>query len=126
MKKNNTLTWILGIAVVAIILLEIYISDQTVTKTETALFGVIQFTFSLGFAWLLSRQNSKIEFEREQRKFAAAALRRIKEIESQTNHLVSRLNDAIGNKGRNHLHELDIARTQALSINETTQSSMLD
>ncbi|GAA78977.1 hypothetical protein [Pseudoalteromonas sp. BSi20495] len=126
MNKENILIVVLGLLAAGTIGLEISTSGATTTKTESTLFGVLQFVFSIAFAWFLSKYNSKSEFESQQKKFAVAAFRRIKEIESQTTHLIERLNRAISDNGKSHIHELDIARTLALSINETTQSSKLD
>lgn len=126
MKRENILIAILGVLALGTIGLEIFISGQGTTKIESTLFGVLQFVFSIAFAWFLSKSNSKSEFEAQQKKFAVAAFRRIKEIESQTTHLIERLGKAITDRGRSHIHELDIARTLAVSINETTQSSKLD
>jgi hypothetical protein len=126
MNRENILIAILGVLALGTIGLEIFISGQETTKVESTLFGVLQFVFSIAFAWFLSKNNSKSEFETQQKKFAVAAFRRIKEIESQTTHLIERLGKAITDRGRSHIHELDIARTLAVSINETTQSSKLD
>lgn len=126
MNKENIIIGFLGIMAIGTISLEILVSDQNVTKTESTLFGILQFVFSIAFAWYLSKNNSKAEFEDQQKKFAVAAFRRIKEIESQTSHLVERLNRGISDRNSNGLHELDIARTVALAIHETTQSSKLD
>lgn len=126
MKKENIVVFILGLAAVTSIIVEIWVSDSQSTKTESALFGILQFVFSLAFAWLLSRHNSKEEFESQQKKFAIAAFRRIKEIESQTRHLIRRLSKAIDGPENKYCHELDIAKTLAISISDTAQSSKLD
>ncbi len=53
----------------------------TATKVETTLFNVLQFIFSIIFAWLLSAFMGESQFIESQRKFAIGAFRRIKEIE---------------------------------------------
>lgn len=126
MNKENVIIGLLGVLAVGTIGLEILTSDQNTTKTEASLFGILQFVFSIAFAWYLSRSNSKAEFEDQQKKFAIAAFRRIKEIESQTNHLIERLSRALSNQVRSSTHELDVARTLALAISETAHSSKLD
>ncbi|MBO6753331.1 hypothetical protein [Spongiibacter sp.] len=126
MKTNRIMIVALAIAALAVVLLEVFTADQKISKTETALFSVLQFIFSIGFAWLLSKDTSKTEFEEQQKKFATAAFRRIKEIEFQINHIIKRINNALSSESSNFEHELDIARTMAISVNETTQSSKLD
>ncbi|WP_318405511.1 hypothetical protein [Photobacterium leiognathi] len=126
MKKENIVVWLLGLATLAVLSLQVFLSSETTTKTESTLFGILQFLLSLGFAWVLAKQASQQEFESKQRKFAIAAFRRIKEIEAQTEHLISRLDKAIEGSKENHGHELDIAKTLAISIYDTTSSSKLD
>ena len=126
MKKENIVVWLLGLATLAVLSLQVLLSNEATTKTESTLFGVLQFLLSLGFAWVLAKQASQQEFESKQRKFAIAAFRRIKEIEAQTEHLINRLDKAIKGSKENHSHELDIAKTLAISIYDTTSSSKLD
>ncbi|HCE1882579.1 hypothetical protein HJ057_23805 [Vibrio parahaemolyticus] len=126
MKKDNIIVWVLGVSTLVVLGLQIVLSNSTTTKTESALFGVLQFLLSLGFAWVMAKQSTQEEFESKQRKFAIAAFRRIKEIEAQTEHLIQRLNRAIDGPEEKFCHELDIAKTLALSISDTTRSSKLD
>lgn len=126
MKKENVFILILGLAAVSTIGIEIFLSGETVTKTESALFGILQFVFSLAFAWFLSKESSQENFEKQQRRFAIAAFRRIKEIESQTMHLIARINKSMKGKDDDYLHGLDLAKSIAVSIKETTLSSKLD
>ncbi|MFZ3467382.1 hypothetical protein [Vibrio harveyi] len=126
MKKDNIIVWVLGVSTLVVLGLQIVLSDSNTTKTESALFGVLQFLLSLGFAWVMAKQSTQEEFESKQRKFAIAAFRRIKEIEAQTEHLIQRLNRAIEGPEEKFCHELDIAKTLALSISDTTRSSKLD
>ncbi|HCH4312422.1 TPA: hypothetical protein NKW28_004443 [Vibrio parahaemolyticus] len=126
MKKENIIIWLLGSATLVVLGLQVMLSNEATTKTESTLFGVLQFLLSLGFAWVLAKQSSQQEFESKQRKFAVAAFRRIKEIEAQTDHLIRRLGNAIDGPEDKYCHELDIAKTLAISISDTTRSSKLD
>jgi hypothetical protein len=53
--------------------------------TETALFGVMQFLFSVGVSWILATIYSEQAYKNSQKKFAIGAFRRIKEIERSVN-----------------------------------------
>lgn len=126
MSKENIFTWIFGVAAVAVICLEIFLSAEKTTKIESSLFAILQFVFSIAFAWFLSKYSSKSEFESQQKKFAVAAFRRIKEIESQANHLIIRLSKGMNGPEEKYCNELDIAKTLAMAIKSTTLSSKLD
>jgi hypothetical protein len=81
LKEVDTSKWfslLLGLALVATLIIEI-VRSGGITKTETTLFGILQFVFSLALAWILSRVSYKKEFEEGQRKFAIAAYRRVRE-----------------------------------------------
>ena len=126
MTKENILIIVLGLAAVATIITEVSMSAGQLSQTESALFGALQFLFSLAFAWYLSKESSQAEFDKRQRKFAVSAFRRIKEIEVQISHLLKRLDQAKRGDEAEHYHGLDVASVMAQSINKTTQSSKLD
>nr|WP_298135956.1 hypothetical protein [uncultured Pseudomonas sp.] len=69
-----------SIGIVGIFTLQVATADTT-TKTESALFSVLQFILSIAFAWILSTKSNEKNFQDSQKKFAIAAFRRIKEIE---------------------------------------------
>ncbi|EGR0167536.1 hypothetical protein ACU6D0_000818 [Vibrio alginolyticus] len=71
-------------SILAISLLQILNVDST-TKTESTLFNILQFLFSLFFAWFLSVYFGEAQFAASQKKFAIGAFRRIKEIERSIN-----------------------------------------
>jgi hypothetical protein len=104
MNRESTLVVVLGIAAISVVIAEIALASSPLSQLESALFGVLQFVFSLGFAWYLSKESSQTEFEKRQRKFAISAFRRIKEIEGQTNYLLQRLNEAQKGPQSDHLH----------------------
>ncbi len=78
---------ILIVLIIAITLIVFFQIDgaQSASKTESTLFNVIQFVFSIVFAWLLSAFIGESQFVESQRKFAIGAFRRIKEIERSIN-----------------------------------------
>lgn len=126
MKKEYLLISFLAIAAIITITLQISISDTQLTQRETTLFNVLQFIFSVAFAWLLSKNTSKEEFEKQQRSFAVSAFRRIKEIETQTTRLINKIQTSMKGDDDDYYHALDLARELAISIRETTLSSKLD
>lgn len=94
-----------SIGIAGLFLLQVATAD-TSTKTESTLFGVLQFILSIVFAWILSTKNSEKNFQESQKKFAIAAFRRIKEIEralSRAQHLLAADTEAkTGTQGRHH------------------------
>lgn len=122
----RALITIIGIILVVVIGLEIY-SASNATKTETALFGIMQFILSIAIGWFLSQKNSQNEFTDKQRQFAISAYRRIKEVESTAIRLMKGLNDEIRTcKTKEDSYALNIALVRAEEILETTESSKLD
>ena len=71
---------IVGLLCAGTLILEIYWSGGKITRTETTLFGVLQFIFAVTFAWFLARSSSEREFQQRQKNFAISAYRRIREI----------------------------------------------
>ncbi|MFC6672291.1 hypothetical protein [Marinobacterium aestuariivivens] len=126
MSRQNIFIAVLGVATIGLVITEVSMSGGTVSRTESALFSVLQFVFSLSFAWYLSKEASQEDFEERQRKFAISAFRRIKEVEVQINHLLKRLEQAKRGEESEQLHGLDIASVMAQSIQKTAQSSKLD
>lgn len=117
---------VLAILVIGILALEI-INSASSTKTETALFGVMQFLFSIGFAWIISNSISKADFLEQQKRFAMSAYRRIREIESKSGRLTVRLRSARGMEDASALQrELEVAFVIAEDICETAESSKVD
>lgn len=91
MNLGKLPNWQKGLAllvlIIAIALIVYFQIDgaQSASKTESALFNVIQFIFSIAFAWMLSAFIGESQFVESQRKFAIGAFRRIKEIERSIN-----------------------------------------
>ncbi|MCX6074154.1 MAG: hypothetical protein NTY39_07545 [Campylobacterales bacterium] len=132
MNLNKLPTWQKGLLLIitagAVLLLgffQIYTS-ATATKVEGALFNVLQFIFSIIFAWFLSAFIGESQFVESQRKFAIGAFRRIKEIErsiNRTQKYVSLLEDEADNIVKAKL----IAVNGGLSaMQDTVRSSIAD
>lgn len=94
MNKDTVQNYIaiaLLIGVLVISFFQVINADET-TKTESALFNILQFIFSVGLSWIISRHFSQLSFVESQKKFAIGAFRRIKEIErsiSRAQHLLA-------------------------------------
>ena len=87
-RFSQLITVVLAIAVLGTLSMQIARANES-TSTETALFSVLQFIFSVAFAWLLARTSFRSEFLENQRNFAIAAFRRIKSIERAVTRLLS-------------------------------------
>lgn len=118
---------LLGVLTAATIILRMTTSNAETTALETSLFSILQFLFSIGFAWVLAQIVSRNEFIRSQRNFAVAAYRRIKEIEKGIERLLSRANyqmKVISNQET--LRELEVILALASGIQESIKSSIAD
>jgi hypothetical protein len=118
---------ILGLLTAATIVLEVVLVDAQTTSTEISLFGILQFVFSIGFAWVLSRASFRAEFQKEQKRFAIAAYRRVREIERTVNRLLgqvdSQTSSVLGEEGGVRFEGI---RQAALGIQDTIRSSIAD
>lgn len=132
MSFNKLPNWIKGlilsVLIIFVVLLVVFQinSVDTVTKLEATMFNILQFLFSIIFAWLLSLYVGESQFVESQRKFAIAAFRRIKEIERALRRTEIYLM---------HLEQSDdeIVKAKAitiksglLSIQDTVKSSIAD
>ena len=129
-ESNKTLltamAMILALLTVGTLLLQLYLANQQTTKLETALFGVLQFVFSLGFAWILSRVEAKREFVQSQRQFAIAAYRRINEIDEGVERVIARARNQIKTAAKETINELDVIVAIATGVRSSIKSSIAD
>jgi len=116
----------LGLLAVATLITQIIRCSAEMTQTETALFGILQFVFSIAFGWILSRASYKKEFEENQRQFAIAAYRRIREIEHTVSRLLSRIKSRRSGSSPEVCQELDVLQEVTTSILTTSRSSISD
>lgn len=128
-SNKNLLTIIavvLALSSAGTVLLQIYYANQQTTKLETTLFSVLQFVFSLGFAWILSRVEAKREFVESQRKFAIAAYRRINEIDGGVERVINRAKNQFKFVSKETAIELDVILAIATGVRCSIKSSIAD
>ena len=124
--SSTLLACALGILAVVTLIIQISRCGAEASHTETTLFGILQFVFSIAFAWMLARASSKEEFADSQRQFAIAAYRRIREIERTTFRLVQRIHDKRLDCSQELEHELDVIQEVTASLLTTSRSSISD
>jgi len=78
---------VLGLLAIGCFLLQITTTSEKSTRLEAALFSMLQFLLTVGFAWFTTRAISRTEFERSLKRFAIGAYRRIADIERINNRL---------------------------------------
>lgn len=123
---NNVVSFVLGILIITIISIQIITLNENTTIVETTLFNILQFVFSIAFAWHLSSIVSQNEFRKSQKKFAVSAYRRINEIKKGVERLSLRLNSQKDISFQETKHELEIIDAITESIHETIISSIAD
>ena len=96
------------------------------TRTDTTLFGVLQFIFSVAFAWSLARSSSEREFQQRQKNFAISAYRRIREISRAAERMLRRAGRDAGDVSEDLMHELEVMREISTGICDTAKSSVAD
>ena len=64
---NNVVSFVLGILIITIISIQIITLNENTTIVETTLFNILQFVFSIAFAWHLSSIVSQNEFRKSQK-----------------------------------------------------------
>lgn len=126
-RKNlkNYLAIGLLVGVIGITILQILNANST-TKTESALFNILQFIFSVGFSWVISSYFSDLSFNESQKKFAIGAFRRIKEIErsiGRAQHLLTSGKSAIDGEQDNNHNAIMIS---LLNAQDAVNSSVAD
>lgn len=123
-QKGLILLFIIS-TVTTLVILQIN-SVETATKTETTLFNILQFIFSIIFAWLLSAFLGESQFIESQKKFAIGAFRRIKEIERSINRTEKYVN-LLESEHDEVVHSKVIAIKGGLSsMKDTVRSSIAD
>ena len=116
----------LALLTAATIILRISTCNAETTKLETTLFSILQFLFSIGFAYVLAQIVPRDQFMKSQRRFAVAAYRRIKEIDRGVEHLLSRTRYQMKVVSKETLRELEVIRAIAAGICESIKSSVAD
>jgi len=118
---------ILAVLVTAIIIIQISISNnRQLNPLETSLFSILQFIFSLGFAWVLAKISFKSQFIKSQKQFAIAAFRRIKEIDMTIERVLNRISSQMKTTDPNTYKELDVIFEIAKGTRQSIKSSIAD
>lgn len=131
MKWNIDLTGVdgmkilLGIIAGFVIVLEIYLIDD-MSKIEGTLFNILQFVFSVSFAWVLSKSSSEKEFIKSQKKFAISAYRRILEIENTNIRLLNNITGYMNDFPKEYYHQMVVLEQTCQGIKDTVKSSISD
>lgn len=127
LKIEDCIAIILAILIVALIITQIVISCyRPLNALETSLFSILQFVFSLGFAWILAKISFRAEFVRSQKQFAIAAFRRIKEIDITIERVLNRIKFQMKNADPNTYKELDVILEIAKGTRQSIKSSIAD
>jgi hypothetical protein len=99
---------------------------ENVTKTELALFNILQLIFSIGFSWIISSYFSEAGFIESQKKFAIGAFRRIKEIERSISRAQTLLNTDQDERDGKQLHRHQPVMISLMSAQDAVNSSIAD
>jgi hypothetical protein len=116
---------IFGVLAAVTIIIQISTSTKFNSPLVTTLFNVLQFIFSIVFAWLLTRFSSKKDFEDTQRGFAIAAYRRMLQLRETVRFLKYKLREK-GLRSTELKSELESIESLAFSIEQTINSSVSD
>lgn len=126
LEPSERLGGALALLAIVTLVTQILRCGAQTTQTETTLFGILQFVFSIGFAWVLARASCKREFQENQKHFAIAAYRRIREIEQGVSRLLVRIARQKASADEEDAQELDAIQEVARGIQATTTSSIAD
>lgn len=113
------------VGTVGLVILQVATAN-TATKTESALYSVLQFIFSLAFAWILTKVVTEQQFIESQRKFAIGAFRRIREIERSLNRTQRYVTNAEASSERSAVSDLAVIRAGLLNAQDAVRSSIAD
>jgi uncharacterized membrane protein YciS (DUF1049 family) len=96
------------------------------SKTETALFNLLEFLLTVGFSWFGSRAVSRSLFEKELKRFAISAYRRISDIHKMINRLNLEIVDMMSRKSMIKQHELKFINAIVADTCQIVKSSTDD
>lgn len=125
-KLPRTFAVLLGILAAGTLTTQVLTAGPKTTATETALFSVLQFVFSVAFAWLLTGISARRDFTESQKAFAIAAYRRINEIDEGVERLISRAQNQIQGAPPDLRHELEVVIAIAIGVRSSIKSSVAD
>lgn len=122
---KNIFAIALFVGVIALAIAQIS-GAENVTKTELALFNILQLIFSIGFSWIISSYFSEAGFIESQKKFAIGAFRRIKEIERSISRAQTLLNTDQNERDGKQLHRHQPVMISLMSAQDAVNSSIAD
>jgi hypothetical protein len=105
---------------------QILTAGPNATPVETALFSVLQFVFSIAFAWLMTGLAAKREFMESQKAFAVAAYRRIHEINEGIERLLARSTVQLRAQSPELQREAEVMCAIAMGVRSSIKSSIAD
>ncbi len=117
---------LLGVLAGATLITQVLSAGTKTTTIETALFSVLQFVFSLGFAWLLTRMAARREFIESQKAFAIAAYRRINEIDEGVERILARTKSQKRGASAGSQSDLEVLAAIAQGVRASIKSSIAD
>ena len=116
---------IFAVLVASTIVLQIATSRNTNSPLVITLFNVLQFIFSIIFAWILTRYSAKKEFEETQKKFAVAAYRRMLQLRETLRFLEFKIKEKT-NASQEMKRNFDSIEALTFGIEQTINSSISD
>lgn len=115
-----------GVLATGTLAMQVVMADSQATPTETALFSVLQFVFSIAFAWMITGMSAKRAFAESQKAFAIAAYRRINEIDEGVERLIARAHHQMRAATPELRHELEVVIAIATGVRSSIKSSVAD
>ena len=115
----------MGILAIGTFVIQILTTTEKTTKLENALFNMLQFLLTVGFTWYTTRAISRDEFEKNLKKFAISAYRRIADIEKITNRLKVNVSQMTKLSAKDH-NELMVIGAIVEDTRQIVKSSMDD
>ena len=116
---------VLLIGIVFLVVEQIYTAN-TATELETVLFNILQFIFSLVFAWMLSKIVTETQFLESQKKFAIGAFRRIKEIERSLGRTYGYVENMEVNQKEPKTTKISVIKISLMNAQDLVKSSIAD
>ena len=117
---------VFGILAALTIIIQISTANQNTTKLESSLFSILQFVFTICFAWIIAKLSLKNEFQESQKKFAISAFRRINEIDLGVKRLLLRVRNELSEAPEEGRRQLEVIEAIALGAADNVKASMAD
>jgi hypothetical protein len=116
----------LGVMAIAAFFFQATTLDDKTTQKEAALFNIVQFILTIGFAWFSTRAISRAEFENNLRRFAVSAYRRISDIQRMIRRLQSEVSNTLNSDNDVDSSDFRVIEAIAMDTIEVVKSSDSD